>query len=285
VWFDYHSRTILNAVTHRQGITGLSMPQCKNSSTRIHIGALGFGLSALLIAGVVAEPGTTAGSGPDSRLVYSSAAPSWLRAVGQLRVPGSKYTDGHRTHLREDCSGTLVTRFPDRPADTVITAWHCLAHYSDLSKPIMFTLLPGDSGAVQQEAYRLADGGGMHADWAILRLRHAVAPELANALLIDPGRADPARAISMAGYSRDEGMGDSGKRLTFDPACLITAQRPAVSDSDCRAHKGASGGAVVQLSVDAIPRFSGVVSEGDGAGVSTFVPVAAFRNAISLHLD
>jgi hypothetical protein len=89
----------------------------------------------------------------------------------------------------------------------------------------------------------------------------------------------------MAGYSRDQGIGEGGRRLSFDPACLITARAPASSASNCRAHKGASGGAVMQLSAAGTPLLSGVISEGDGAGLSTFVPVAAFRSAISLHLD
>ncbi len=217
----------------------------------------------------------------DSRIVYSSAAPQWLRAVGKLRVPGSTYHNGLRESLQDDCSATLVARRPGGAADTIITAWHCLANYNDLSKPIVFTLLPGNRGALQREAFRLADGGGMHADWALLRLRQPVAPTQVAAVLVHPGNADPSLAIAMAGYSRDSGKGDGGNRLTFDPACLITAQEPGISGSNCLAHKGASGGAVVQLSPAGAPRFSGVISEGNGAGLSIFVPVAAFRSAIN----
>ena len=89
----------------------------------------------------------------------------------------------------------------------------------------------------------------------------------------------------MAGYSRDADMGALGERLTFDPACLITAAEPSVSDSNCTAHKGASGGAVVQISEAGTPLFSGVISEGDSIGFSTFVPVAVFRGAIIQHLQ
>jgi hypothetical protein len=204
--------------------------------------------------------------------------------VGKLRVPGSVYRDGDYEHLQEDCSASLVSRRPDRKADTIITAWHCLENYNDLSRPIVFTLPTATRGALQREAYRVADGGGMHADWAILRLRLPVAPGDARALLIHPGRADPHRAIAMAGFSRDRGKGGGGDRLTFDPACRITNQRGLVSDSDCLAFKGASGGAVVQLSPTGMPRLSGVVSEGDGAGLSTFVPVTAFRTAIERYV-
>lgn len=223
-------------------------------------------------------------SANDSRQVYSGQAPTWLQAVGKLDVPGSTYSEGRRSHLREDCSATLISTVPGRPANTIITAWHCLANYNDLSKPITFTLLPGEPDTQVREAYRLSDGGGMHADWAILRLYRPISAASTTTLAIDPGRADPARAISMAGYSKDPGVGDYGNRLSFDPACLITEQAAKASTSNCLAHKGASGGAVVQLSVSGLPRLSGVISQGDGVGVSTYVPVAAFRNAINRHL-
>jgi hypothetical protein len=50
------------------------------------------------------------------------------------------------------------------------------------------------------------------------------------------------------------------------------------------AHKGASGGAVIQLSDSAEPLMCGVISQGNGLGRSTFVPVSGFRNAINLYL-
>jgi hypothetical protein len=216
--------------------------------------------------------------------VYSTDAPDWLRAVGKLQVPGDKYHDGRRSHYREDCSATLVARHSGTRADTIITAWHCLEFYNDLSRPITFTLLPGPQGKIASEAYRLADGGGMHADWAILRLYKAIPARQVAALAIHPDRADPGRPITMAGYSRDSGMGNNGEHLTFDPACTITHQAPGVSDSNCTAHKGSSGGPVIQVSSRGEPRVCGVISQGDGVGLSTFVPVSGFRNAINLHL-
>jgi trypsin-like peptidase len=220
----------------------------------------------------------------DPRRVYSSDAPDWLRAVGKLQVPGSRYEDGRRAHYREDCSATLVARHAGNSADTIVTAWHCLEFYNDLSKPILFTLPPGPGQGIDREVYRLADGGGMHADWAILRLYQPIPAQLVTAMTIHPSHADPGQPISMAGYSRDAGLGNNGKALTFDPDCLITRQTEAECDSDCVAHKGASGGAVVQLSAQGKPRFSGVISQGDGSSLSTFIPVAGFRSALNQHL-
>jgi hypothetical protein len=139
--------------------------------------------------------------------------------------------------------------------------------------------------SLQREAYRLEDGGGMHADWAILRLRRAVSAQQVAALLIHPRSADPDQSVTMAGYSRDSGIGDNGKTLTFDPACTITAQERNLGDTDCTAFKGASGGAVIQFSSAGEPLVCGVISEGNGEGRSTFVPVSGFRNAINLYLN
>lgn len=265
------------------------MPQCKNSSSRAFTPAptclLRCGLALFTAALALLATGAERGAGIDSRQVYNADSPAWLQAVGRLQVPGSRYSEGRLAHLQEDCSATLVTRLPGLQADILVTAWHCLENYRDLSQPIMFTLLPGQPGALEAEAYRLTDGGGMYADWAILQLQHPVAAGRVAALLVHPGRADPARAITMAGYSRDEGKGARGNHLTFDPACLITGETDMLSDSDCLAHKGASGGAVVQLSATGTPLFSGVVSQGNGSGVSKFVPVAAFRGALERQLD
>jgi hypothetical protein len=216
----------------------------------------------------------------DPRQAYSDDSPGWLRAVGRLSVPGSRIDDGRRSHRLEDCSATLVAPEASDRADTIVTAWHCLEYYNDLSRPITFTLLPGRRGELTREAYRLGDGGGMHADWAILRLYRPVPAEAVAPLSVAVDSVDLALPVIMAGYSRDDGLGEGGRRLTFDPACRITVQTPARSDTDCRAHKGASGGAVIQVSREGVPHFSGVISSGDGESTSIFVPVTLFQAAL-----
>ena len=98
-------------------------------------------------------------------------------------------------------------------------------------------------------------------------------------------RANPQRAIIMAGYSRDDGVGAGGQHLSFDPACLITRQDPTSSDTNCTAYKGASGGAAIQLSSAGTPLVYGVISQGNGAGLSTFIPAQGFSSAIRQHLQ
>ena len=221
----------------------------------------------------------------EERSAFTENSPAWLAAVGKLDVPGSRYRDGRRSHYREDCSGTLLARADGRRADLVLTAWHCLEYYDDLSRAIIFTLRPGSANAVSREAYRVADGGGMHADWALLKLFRAVDASDVPGLSLHPNRADASLPITMAGYSRDDGLGGGGDKLTYHSECHITAQQPRESESDCRAYKGASGGAVIQLSPVGEAQVSGVISRGDSENLSIYVPVEGFRGSLNRYLN
>jgi V8-like Glu-specific endopeptidase len=223
--------------------------------------------------------------GAEERSALTEDSPAWLAAVGKLDVPGSRYRDGRRSHYREDCSGTLLTSAPGRRADLVLTAWHCLEYYDDLSRAIIFTLRPGASNAVSREAYRVADGGGMHADWALLKLYQPIDASEVPGLAPHPHRADASLPITMAGYSGDEGLGSGGNTLTYHSECHITAQQPRESESDCQAYKGASGGAVIQLSPVGEAQVSGVISRGDSENLSIYVPVEGFRGSLNRYLN
>lgn len=219
----------------------------------------------------------------DDRRVRGAEGPAWLYAVARLEIPGSRYVAGRRQHHLETCSATVLAADSSSGRPLLLTAWHCLEHYDDLSKPLRVALETSAGRTYRLEAYRLADGGGMHADWALLGLRGAL-PDLSRVgLALAPARADSARPVTMAGYSRDAGLGRLGVALTYDPDCRITAQARANTATDCRAHKGASGGAVVQQDAAGRSYLAGVISEGDGAGYSGFVPVTRFRGAVTAH--
>ncbi len=227
----------------------------------------------------VNEPGLAGPAqvvGPDS--------PPWLRAVGKLHVPGVKFERGHQLNHREDCSATLVAKAgSDDSANVIVTAWHCLEFYRDLSKAIRFTLLYGSDESFTTQAYRVVDGGGMHADWAILRLQQAVPSDTIRALKVHPEKADVLRPIVMAGYSKNS----QGNQLSYDADCSILLPPNAGEKghaSNCSARKGASGGAVVQLSSQGEPLLAGVISQGDGGEFTVFVPVADFRWALHASL-
>ena len=224
----------------------------------------------------------------DTRKIFDAESPSWLRAVGKLQVPGVKYKQGHQLNHREDCSATLITdskstAAKQASADIIITAWHCLEFYKDLSKTITFTLLYGTEQSITRTAYRISDGDSMDADWAVLRLSQPILASNITALRVHPGTEDKQRAIAMAGYSKNS----PGARLSYDPDCSIIMPESPRQDgiaSNCKALKGASGGAVVQLSALGEPLLAGVISQGDGQSLSVYVPVDKFRSAIQASL-
>ena len=218
----------------------------------------------------------------DPRRGLSATSPDWLLAVGALDVPVQQPIEGRLVHLREDCRATLVTREGAGAANIIVTAWHCLEDYRDLSRPIMFSLALPNTPPLMLAARRLADGGGMHADWAILRLERSIAASTALSLAVHPGRAEQAIPVTMAGFS--PAGSDNIRSLRFHENCRITAQQRHSTDTDCVALKGASGGAVAQRSASGAFLFSGVISEGDGAGYSRFVPTSAFRQTLNQYL-
>ena len=226
--------------------------------------------------------GTTA-LAEDPRRVWDGGGPAWLVAVGKLTVHGVRIEDGYPRHLIEDCSATLVRAAGDASADLIVTAWHCLAYYRDLSKPILFTPGGGQAISRQRSARRLADGGGMHADWAILRLDRPLPGELAI-VIAGATATRPGDSLVMAGFSGDAGKGDSGRRLTYHSDCRQTSGGAGVVHTDCLAFKGASGGGVFLASTAGAADLVGVVSGGDGETTSTYVPLARFRENLDRFL-
>jgi V8-like Glu-specific endopeptidase len=223
---------------------------------------------------------------PEARLTYSASSPAWLQMVGRLDVPGFKYEQGRRVHHRENCSATLVSRQGTREAQHIVTAWHCLEYYRDLSMRITFSLPNLNPQPEVREARALVDGGSMNADWAILRLVEPVAFSPSSAVTIGPANnAAASSALVMAGYSRDDGLGRSGQALTYHENCrqLDDVQR-ASAHTNCQAYKGASGGPVVRYHADGAVYLAGVISEGNGEGTSTFVPIARFRTFLNNYL-
>jgi hypothetical protein len=122
----------------------------------------------LLIALLYSQAAST-----EPRQSYSSEAPVWLHSVGKLTVPGYRMNSGRRLQQFENCSATLVA------ADRVITAWHCLEYYRDLSRDILFPL-PHRQQDAPHRAVRLADGGGITDDWALLKLDRPIPTTVAQ---------------------------------------------------------------------------------------------------------
>ncbi len=211
-------------------------------------------------------------------------SPAWLRAVGTLIVPGIRYENGYRRHHTERCSATLISDRAGTATDIIVSAWHCVDYYDDLSQVIRFELASADGTYTVIPARLLNDGGSIDADWAILRLARPVTATVAPSLQPLAAPVQLESSLVMAGFSRDKGLGAGGSHLTYDSNCRVTALFRDHTDSNCRAHKGASGGAVIQVSEQGKPSFAGVISQGDGESLSRFIPVSVFKQALRYHL-
>ncbi|MGI9285265.1 MAG: trypsin-like serine peptidase [Pseudomonadales bacterium] len=189
-------------------------------------------------------------------------------------MPGYKYKNGDRRHHDQHCTATLVTE------DIVLSGWHCLEYYSDLSKDIVFTL-PYAQTDIQRTARHLVDGGGMHADWLLLKLSKPISGRVASPVpvstlsIMEPGT----QALTLAGYSRDSGLGAAGKRLSYDASCEILQNESYRVATDCVAFKGSSGGPVVHGH-----SIVGVVSAGDSEQLSYYTPSKSFITALRFYL-
>jgi len=195
-----------------------------------------------------------------------------LRSVGRLLVPAIRFRNGYAQHFDEQCSGTLVQ--PSAGAalsDLVLSAWHCLEHYRDTSRPLLFVSAAGQ----QRHARMLTSGGSMFSDWVLLRLESALPHPVAISL---DGNTAQQRLV-MAGYPRVE----QGEKRPLQRAvdCRITGRDHNDQRSDCVLNKGASGGAVFSASDLSL---LGVISRGDGVSQSIFVPVSRFQSRIRAYL-
>ena len=240
-----------------------------------------FTLALLILA-----KGSVGGANPEPREAWSSAGPAHLLAVGRLLVPGYRVEDGYKRHYVEDCSATLVAESGRQEADIIVSAWHCLEHYRDVSKAIRFVLAADGSERLSTTARRIADGGHISEDWAVLKLAQPVPASLARPLTVNWQAPDSGRGITMAGYSGDSGIGGNGEHLSYHADCRILESRRAIISTDCLAYKGASGGAVTQEdAASGEAQLTGVISQGNGDDTSLFVPTTRFATSLKAALQ
>jgi len=204
-----------------------------------------------------------------------------MAAIGKLDIPGQKYENADMHHVNEHCSATLVGSGSSRDSRYILSAWHCLEYYRDLSQPIMFSL---PLAGITREAYVVASGGSMSADWALLRLRSPVSQQQVVPLQAYGASAGGAKAsLTMAGYSSDENLGRGGLVLTYDAQCQTLAKTPSLVTTNCTAYKGASGGPVVAQSGNS-QQLLGVISAGDSSSRSLYAPLGLFASSLRLYL-
>jgi hypothetical protein len=215
-------------------------------------------LSALFILASTTTWGEASDPGTHSK--------PWTHSMGRLFVPAIRYENGYARHYDEQCSATLVGAQRGETSKLLLSAWHCLEDYRDLSRPIIFESLRG----IRHPVHLLASGGGMDSDWALLRL--PVALPAPAAIDVVPDSA-PRRA-TLAGFPQ-------GEDLVLGHGCAFTGLAGRDQRTDCVLQRGASGGAAFSDSPE--PTYLGVISRGDGETQSIFVPVARFIDRIRIH--
>ncbi|MEQ8514691.1 MAG: serine protease [Chromatocurvus sp.] len=208
----------------------------------------------------------------EPRQQVSATSPDVLMSVGRLLVPGRRMEDGYQRHYRESCSATLLTPESGEPASLVLTAWHCLEYHTDLTDDITFVIETNTGERLRRRVRPVSSGGGMDADWWLMRLQEPLPADTVRTARLAGGISPaPGSRIIMAGFSRDRGLGQAGKVLTFHRDCRVVERSDDDIATDCLAYRGASGGAV--FSVDS-GRLVGVISRGDSGKNSIFVPVS-----------
>lgn len=208
----------------------------------------------------------------EPRQQVSATSPPMLMSVGRLLVPGRRMENGYPRHYRESCSATLLAPVDGEPASLILTAWHCIEYHTDLTDDITFVIESTAGERLESRVKPVSSGGGMHADWLIMRLQEPLPTDTVTAANVAQDAAPGIGSrIIMAGYSRDEGLGEAGQVLTFHRNCRVVARSDEDIATDCLAYRGASGGAVFSI---ASGRLLGVISRGDSLAQSIFVPVS-----------
>ena len=217
--------------------------------------------------------GSAAAQIADPRSPLPPHSPQWQNAIGHLQVPITRLQDGRRRHFTEHCSATSVT---PGPFPLFLTAWHCLDGYDSLIEPIVLVTNHGLTVRLRV----LDSGGSMAADWAVLQ---AVGPiDGLHWIPLGTGPLRTGARVSAAGFaptpteSLDARGGQFAKRqLLFHAACEVTDAVTVPQISNCVAHRGASGGAILSRTESGSVRLSGVISAGDSNSVVLYHPTAA----------
>ena len=137
---------------------------------------------------------------------------------------------------------------------------------------------------ISRIAYRRSNGGGMHADWAILKLdkevkRSEVKP--IEYLIPDISVGD---SISIAGYAKDKNSAGNRFDLNYGE-CKVTEIATDIRLSDCTAVKGNSGGAVMRKIDQYNFGLAGIISEGNERNISSFVPIKIFYPELQKYMS
>ena len=232
------------------------------------------GLALLCLATLaLGAPADGQAVGLDERRQTGSAEEVWSSAMALIRVPVSRYREGHMRHFTEHCTAIAVT---PGPRALYLSAWHCFDGYSHTLGQIEM-VLRGQAMSMTL----LSSGGSMAEDWAILRATDTdyVPPTWVPVL----GEQLSARQSLMAagfGTPPDTENASAARRLLFDPDCTLAESEGRPHATNCVARKGSSGGAILARTASGSPRLAGIISAGDGSHLSFFYPASVLSNRL-----
>ncbi len=212
----------------------------------------------------------------DLRQNLHEQSPEHLFSVGKLLVPSEKFIDGERQAFTEECSATLL--YKRGSSDLVLSSWHCIEHYTNLGKPIIFKIPNKSNQWLERTANILKAGLSMKNDWLLLRLEQAIHNDLTIQSLLTEKFEPP---LTAAGFSSDPHIGRNGEQLSYQEGCKLSRESLYEHQItlDCWAYKGASGGAIFSEG-----KLAGVISQGDNNGRISIVTISSILPAIERYL-
>lgn len=211
---------------------------------------------------------------------FDAQAPQWMENVANIEVPAIKHEQGRARHYTEYCSGTLLKNAKASEPRFVISAWHCVEHYQDLSRDLTVYFPHAQSHHKVYTARLVDSGGSISSDWALLKLSEAPSSEqLAGLALMTTDKNQPATA---AGFAL--ALPNGRQRLSFDDSCKANGENEWIL---CTTSKGASGGPIVQIH-QSMAGIVGVISQGDSEAFTISFPSARlpqrWKGAFGAHL-
>lgn len=178
----------------------------------------------------------------DSREVFSENSPEFLESYGKIFVNGA-----------QRCTGNIVTHNEDADSYYVTTAAHCFRNNEEDNARITIEFTKRDGTIVRRNlsTHKINKKN----DYAIMELDAPIKNSNIKPLVVadynydeimitDYDTVNPYQ-ITYAGYSSDKFKGDEGRHLTYDQKCkFLPGQKDWVTNTDCVAYPGASGGAL-----------------------------------------
>lgn len=231
---------------------------------------LGFGLWASSVA--MSEQLRTLDLSSLKKILESSVVP--------IKVPLLRLTEGYHSHHIEDCSGTLLATEPT----LILTAWHCFDGGQDLTTPAK-AKLSGQWVPLK----KIASGGSMAADWALLEVANDKPIQqmkglglVSSAPVAGAAETGMTTAVSVAGYRKHATTTTAGRTLVIDQNCDVIERSEAWLVTSCDAEAGSSGGPAVALTPQGLV-VTGVISakRNDGRLLVTPVTEAIYPSGVA----